>query len=365
MEIQTVDWFCFGEERRDGGGNQRHVAALRLNARQGAVGGAILHIRKPFEPRQLARADTVLKALAVDHPGDGWDRLHEAKLGLELLSLCDIALWDLWGRQQESCVHALLQTRRRRIPAYLSTPFNLGSPEQYAQNALEARQRGFHGYKIHPYITFTDVWGEQIGYPDKDLEAYEAVADAVGPGWALMTDNFCSYDLEQAIRVGRRVEQLGYLWYESPMMETNDRIEDYLTLKSELNLPICTTETTPGCHLERQAWLDRGACDIARIDPAYGGFTACVRLARACRQAGIKLEIHVGDAYSLQLMASCDEDVLKYYETFHLGTEARHKPGRLSPEPAVDDQGYVPVGDTPGMGVEIDWPWLEKRGKRD
>ncbi len=182
-------------------------------------------------------------------------------------------------------------------------------------------------------------------------------------GLALMTDNFCSYSLEEALRVGRIVQDLGYEWYESPMMETEDRIEDYLRLKEALEIPICTTETTPGCHLQRQAWLDRKACDIARIDPAYGGFTACVRFARASRQAGVKLEIHVGDAYSLPLMGACEESFLKYYETFHLGDHEVHKPGRLSPEPLADSRGFVPVGNAPGMGVEIDWAWLESQGR--
>jgi L-alanine-DL-glutamate epimerase-like enolase superfamily enzyme len=363
MPIERVEWFCFAAQRGDGGGNQRLIAAVRLRDADAATGGAILHIRRPFPADQRSRAEEVLKGLDADSPDAAWDELYAADLGLELLSLCDIALWDLYARRRGKSVHALLGTKRTKIPAYLSTAFNVGEPEAYGELALRCRDRGYRGYKIHPYITFTDVWGEQVGYPDKDIEAYRAARVAVGDDYPIMSDNFCTYDLPEAIRVGRAVEELGFLWYESPMMETEDRIEDYLRLKDELSIPICTTETTPGCHVQRLPWLDRGACDIARIDPAYGGFTSCVRLADACRQAGIKLEIHVGDTYSLQLMAACEESFLKYYETFHLGTEEKVKPARLTPEPLADGDGMVTVPDRPGMGVEIDWRLLESRSQ--
>jgi L-alanine-DL-glutamate epimerase-like enolase superfamily enzyme len=105
--------------------------------------------------------------------------------------------------------------------------------------------------------------------------------------------------------------------------------------------------------------MDAGACDICRIDVGYGGLTACLRLAQGCRLRGAPLEIHTGGHYHLQVLATCPDELIKYYETFGTNREERTKPGRATPGPVADEEGYMHPPRTPGMGVELDWDYIE------
>jgi L-alanine-DL-glutamate epimerase-like enolase superfamily enzyme len=83
-----------------------------------------------------------------------------------------------------------------------------------------------------------------------------------------------------------------------------------------------------------------------------------MRLARACEEAGMPLELHVGNIYHLQVMGATSEHLIEYYETFTASREIRTRPGRVTPEPVADADGCMPVPQTPGMGVEADWKYI-------
>ncbi len=285
-----------------------------------------------------------------------------------LLAAVDIAIWDLVGRAMEKPVHAMLGTQRDRIKVYVHSPFNM-SIDEYCEAALRFRSEGFHAFKIHPTIT----WSEPpVGRPDEDIAIYKAVREELGDEFVLMPDNYNTYDYETAVRVGKVLEQLHYKWYESPMPETGDWIDHYLQLKQEVNLPICGPECAPGSYQERVKWIRAGACDITRIDIYMGGFTPCLRLAAESFKAGLPLELHTfGEFYHLQLQGAATDAEIEYMES---GTTRRDEllhaesssaleefcaPGRLTPMPRADHEGFMAIPQTPGMGVEIDWTFIE------
>lgn len=370
MNIQRTEWFAYR-------GTDRHLKAsdrlaLRLTAADDAQGWSDFSYRSDMRdwlPRlQLTGRDATQIDLL-------WDELYAAGTPLDLLASVDVALWDLRGRQQGKPVHSILGSQRDRVKVYVHTPFNLGGPDVYAGYAADWKREGFHGFKVHPTITWGATWNDpRFGKPDEDLAIYRAVREAVGPGteYALTTDNYNTYDYDTALRVGRVVEELGYKWYESPMPETDEWIDRYVALRRALNVPVCAPECAPGSWEVRARWIDRGACDISRIDIYMGGFTPCVRLAEKCRQAGIPLELHTfGEFYHLQLLGATPESLVEYMES---GTTWRDgvlmpessrrvgeilKRGWLTPEPLADAQGYMAIPQTPGMGVELDWEWIE------
>lgn len=74
----------------------------------------------------------------------------------------------------------------------------------------------------------------------EDIEICRVVRNAVGDTMDLMLDSMWSYSYEDALRVGRAVEDLDYLWYEDPL--TEEDIYNYVKLKSRLDIPILSTE---------------------------------------------------------------------------------------------------------------------------
>jgi L-alanine-DL-glutamate epimerase-like enolase superfamily enzyme len=103
-----------------------------------------------------------------------------------VVSVVDLALWDLAGRVTGLPVHKLLGGARHKVKAYASSVNNLGLPEDYAAHAADCQRRGYRAYKIHNAI-YWDPGTRQFAPPrpshiDWDIETCRAVR---GPPWAM------------------------------------------------------------------------------------------------------------------------------------------------------------------------------------
>ena len=71
------------------------------------------------------------------------------------MGVLDIALWDVAGKFYESPNYELLGGYRKKLPTYASTYQGeigtaLGTPEAYAEFAIQCKELGYPGFKIHP-----------------------------------------------------------------------------------------------------------------------------------------------------------------------------------------------------------------------
>lgn len=294
-----------------------------------------------------------------------WHWMWAAKVPEHLLSVVDMALWDLAGRVAGLPVHKLLGGCRERVRAYASTYPNVGSPDDYAGHALECRRLGYPAYKIHPHY-FWDPASRQAapGRPSHvewDLRTCHAVREAVGDGMTLMYDPWGTYHTyADAVRVGRELERLGFYWYEHPMPEY--RVEAYVRLAEELRIPICSPEIAEGSLYTRAEWILRRASDISRIDVLRGGITGAVKTAALCEAHGVRCEIHMSGFGNLQVLGATSEDVCEYYERGLLapGVDYDQTPPYLQePGDPMDGDGYVTVPTAPGLGYRLDWDYID------
>ena len=121
----------------------------------------------------------------------------------------DICLYDIAAKAAGLPLYRLLGSYRDKVPTYASS-FVLPTPDDYARQALEVKNLGWHAYKLHP-----------PGKIDFDLQAYRACRDAVGPEFKLMADPVAAYSHEEALRVGRELERLNYYWLEEPLFDVD------------------------------------------------------------------------------------------------------------------------------------------------
>src|SRR5690606_35218387 len=168
-----------------------------------------------------------------------------------------------------------------RIPVYASSQV-LRSIDEYVEQALHYRDLGWHGYKIHP----VQDWR-------KDIEICTAVRDAVGKDFPLMLDSMWGYTYDQALRVGKALEHLNFLWFEDPLGEHD--IYTYKKLRAKLDVPLLATEY-PSTGLEGYAsWITSQATDMLRGDVAVkGGLTTIVRAAHLAAAFNMPFEVHHG-----------------------------------------------------------------------
>lgn len=283
-----------------------------------------------------------------------------------VVSAIDMALWDLAGRAAGLPIHNLLGSCRDKVKAYGSTYPNMGTPELYAEHALECKRQGYNAYKIHPHY-FWDPFTRKgtPGRPsnvDYDIATCRAVREAVGDDMVLMFDPWGTYHTyEEALKVGRELERLSFYWYEHPMPE--HRVESYVRLSRDLSIPVLSPEIAEGGVFTRADWILRGASDMSRIDVLRGGITGVKKCVSVCEAYGVRCEIHMSGFGNLQILGATSEDTSEYYERGLLAPGVDYD----SPYPyleeipdAIDADGYVRVPQEPGMGYKIVWDYIEE-----
>ncbi len=278
-----------------------------------------------------------------------WPRNRYASL--RAIGALDVALWDLVGKVAKLPIHRLLGCCRDKVPAYASSAY-LPTPEDYAKEAISFKSRGWTAYKIHPHFN-----------PKKDVAICRAVRKAVGDDMVLMLDAIWAYGYEDAVRVGRAIEELNFFWYEDPLAE--DDLYNYVKLRQKLDIPILTTEYAPGGLYGLSPYILHGATDILRGDVAVkGGITALVKIAHLAEAFRMKCEVHhggnslnnVANLHVIMAIKNCD-----YFEV--LLPDVAQKYG-LVHDIEVDSQGLVHAPEEPGLGYEIDWGLVKRKATR-
>lgn len=323
-----------------------------------------------FHPDERRLMETRIKNMVVGHdPFDRekfWHWLWVANLPENIISVLDMALWDLQARAFGLPLYKLLGGCREKVKAYASTYPNMGEIETYAQHALECKQRGYTHYKIHPYYFYDPITKQaDPGRPShivQDIEVSRAVREAVGDDMVLSFDPWGTYrTYEEAYKVGRALEELNFYWYEHPMPEY--RVSSYEKLCRELDIPILSPEIAAGSIYTRADWIKRGASDMSRIDVLRGGITGAKKMAAICEAFGVKCEMHMSGFANLQILGSTSEDVCEYYERGLVapGIDCDTAPPYLKAiGDAMDNEGFVHLPQEPGMGYQIIWEYIEE-----
>ncbi len=376
MKITSVDVtvFSYATHRvadsaghsHPGAETQAKMALLTLDTDQGAQGYA-------FAPPEVIRPYIVSayfrKVLLGQDPFDRerlwhdlvhWQRGSANQLTDRALAVAEQALWDLFGRQVNQPVYKLLGGFRDRIPAYASTMCGdeltggLSTPEDYAQFAERLVARGYRAIKLH-------TWMPPVSFapsPVMDVRACAAVREAVGPDIALMLDGYHWYSRSDALFIGRKLQKLGFTWFEEPMEEQS--MASYAWLAQNLDIDVIGPESLSGKHHSRADWVKAGACDILRAGVAgVGGIGPCLKVAHLAESFGMDCEIHGNGAPNLAVVGAIRN--CRWYERglLHPFLDYEQPPAYLkSIVDPMDEQGWVHLPTLPGLGEDIDFGYI-------
>ncbi|RLI05009.1 enolase [Candidatus Bathyarchaeota archaeon] len=279
------------------------------------------------------------------------------------LAVIDMALWDFAGRYLNMPVYKLLGGYREKVKAYASTMVGdeieggLNSLEAYADFAEKLVKQGYKAIKLHTWFPPIE-WAPN---PEMDIAACRAVREAVGEDIALMLDCYHSYNREEALYIGRELEKLGFYWFEEPMDEHN--ISAYVWLAENLEIPILGPETLEGKIWTRLDWILSGAADMIRggvMD--VGGITPLMKLVHLCEAFGVRLELHGAHPGNLQVLGAMgipgeyvERGLLHPLLDYESSTPWLKE--KIDP---MDGDGYVRISQKPGLGMEIDWKFIEE-----
>jgi L-alanine-DL-glutamate epimerase-like enolase superfamily enzyme len=275
-------------------------------------------------------------------------RMRQRVAGLRTIGACDTALWDIAAKAAGMPLYKLFGSDRSAIPAYASSQI-LGSREEYAGEAAQFKSHGWQAYKVHPPQN-----------PADDIRVCESVRRAVGDDYPLMLDATWSYSYDEALKVGRAIERLGFLWFEDPLNEED--IYSYVKLKQKLDIPIMATEYPSGDIGTYAVWLTERATDYLRGDiPLKGGITTMLKTAHLAEAFHMNFEVHHG-GNSLNNMAqlhfACALPNTTYFEV--LLPHGAHKYGVLN-DIQIGRDGLAHCPQVPGIGASIDFDLIKRK----
>ena len=275
-------------------------------------------------------------------------RARQRNTGLRTVGACDTALWDIAAKAAGMPLYQLLGGGRSAIGAYASSQV-LDGTQAYAGEAAQFKADGWKAYKIHPPHPAAE-----------DIKVCEAVRKAVGDDYTVMLDSTWSYRFPDALRVGRAIERLGFLWYEDPLNEED--IYSYVKLRQKLDIPILATEYPGGDIGTYAVWLTERATDYLRGDiPVKGGLTTMLKTAHLAEAFHMNYEVHHG-GNSLNNMAqlhfACSIRNTTYFEV--LLPHGAHKYGLIK-DIEIGKDGLAHCPRTPGIGAEIDLDLVKRK----
>ena len=160
----------------------------------------------------------------------------------------DNCLWDIEGKLSGLPVAQLIGDAQNRWQAYYNS--HGSTPEDIIRSGEKALEDGYTALKDH-----------LLFLPDENKRILELIRKSVGDDIELMHDAaLANYTYEEALSIGRVLEELGFTWLEEPMPDR--RYNDYIRLTETLDIPIAGGEIFMNDPDLSALWLKSKAIDI-------------------------------------------------------------------------------------------------------
>ena len=231
---------------------------------------------------------------------------------IQALSGIDIALWDILAKKAKLPLYQLLGGKtNNKIPVYgygmmLQKKTVEELCELFKKEANQIKEKNFKAMKM------------KVGLgPKDDLKLVSAVREAIGDNFKLMVDANHAYNKNDALYVGRGLDEMDIYWFEEPVAPED--YDSYKELKEKLKTNIAGGEA----EFTKYGWnqlIKNNCIDIAQPEVCgLGGITEYLKISALAQANFIPIVNHVwGSALSVAV-------------NLHLLTSLPDMPGGLFP----------------------------------
>ncbi len=311
-----------------------------------AVDGAFEAIRDRFTGHDARRIEDIWQVAYRGGFYRGGPVLMSALAGLEQ------ALWDLKGRAFGLPAWEMLGGKvREKIRAYAWIGGD--RPDDVASAARARREQGFSAIKMN--ATAELDW---IGTPRLFDEVLERVQAAQGEGVDVGLDFHGRVHKPMAKQLAKALEPFGLLFIEEPLLSEN--VEGLAQIANLTATPIALGERLYS-RWDFKPFFESRSVDIIQPDLSHaGGLIECRKIAAMAEAYDIAVAPHcplgpLALAACLQL-AACTPNVAIQEMSLGIHYNVGHDLLNFVTDPDVLSplDGYLPIPEGPGLGVEID-----------
>jgi len=288
-------------------------------------------------------------------------------------SAVDMALHDIAGKVYGVPCWRLVGSKwRDRVRIYCDTTQSK-NPELFAARLKDRKKKGFTFFKMDLGTRLVADIPGAVGYngaaTEKGLkllcEYLEAVRDGIGWDVPLAADHFGKISVNDCIRYARAFEPYQLAWAEDMLQDlfhgkgeaSLDDWRGYKEIREATTTPQAMGEGLFGLEEGFQPFIDNHAVDIIHPDPlTSGAIRETKRISEYASIHGIQTAIHfagspVGCMACVHLVATIRDFIAMENHAVDIPWWDDLVTGVAKP---IIQNGYIPVPDTPGLGVELD-----------
>jgi len=282
---------------------------------------------------------------------------HGAILGLGIIDIC---LWDIAGKFYQEPLYRLLGGEKKPLKAYASTLHGdenggLTTPQDFVDFAQRCLEMGYKSFKVHG-------WGLARYNIDREVENVLKLGEKFHSKLDLLIDPACEIkNFGDALKIGYACDEAGFFWLEDPFQDGGVSQFAHRKLRQMIKTPILQTEHIR--FLEQHVdFIVADATDYVRAGAHEdGGVTGAMKIAHAAEGFGLDVELHGPGPVHRHIMSS-----IRNTNFFELGlvhpnlktTRAPYYVDYSDDLDAIDQNGNVWASDGDGIGVELNWDWI-------
>ena len=274
------------------------------------------------------------------------------------LATIEFAILDLLGRIANLPLANLLgETHNKKIAVYQANNYRGKTAEESIEfikkDVAESSAKALK-FKVGGRMS------KNQDYPSGRTEALiPLVRKTFGDDMIIYADSNGSYDVAEAVRIGKIMELYKIDFYEEPV--PFDWYEETKMVTDQLNIPIAGGEQEPSMHQFK--WLiENDGLDIVQPDMFYfGGMIRSLRVALMAEEKGKLCVPHIsgsglGYLYMMQFVSILPNAGL-YHEFKGFNREI---PFECSTSSLESIEGIIDLPTGPGLGIEIDPDFIKK-----
>jgi L-alanine-DL-glutamate epimerase-like enolase superfamily enzyme len=259
---------------------------------------------------------------------------------LAAIGVVDVALWDLAGQVSGRSITELLGRRHDRLKGCASAP-PVASADEGTDMVNELMASGFNALKLHA-----------CGDLNIDIATCHAARSAGGDGLDLMMDAMAIYRRDEALRLGRALDDCGFVWFEDPLPD--DDLDGWIELRERIDTPLAGVDAVRFTIKDYARPMADGAFDIVRMEAARDGISQLDALSKLAEGFSLGCEGHAFGpalAQSANLQVALASAGARYCELpVPLGALDFGVTRGLT----LDADGFVAGPSGPGLGLEVD-----------
>ena len=355
-----TDYNTFNMVYEPGGKLQSGTSILRIHTDLGIIGEYFgVQATALAEVRSVSEYLIGKNALSRESIYNDLKRAlrHGAWLGL---SVVDICLWDIAGKFYEEPLYRLLGGEKKPLKAYASTLHGdenggLSTPQDFVDFAQKCLEMGYKAFKVHG-------WGLARNNIEREVETVLKLGDKFRGKLDLLLDPACEVkNFGDALKVGYACDEAGFFWLEDPFLDGGVSQFAHRKLRQMIKTPLLQTEHIR--LLEQHVdFIVADATDYVRAGANEdGGITGAMKIAHAAEGFGLDVELHGPGPVHRHIMSAIRNT--NFYELGLVHPNLKTTRGESYIDfnddlDGIDKDGNVWASDGNGIGVDLNWEWL-------